>query len=66
MPGPYVVRTAPTSLNNGMTYVASYYPEGSDLKYVRPPFIRPNWTALGTTSIFPPFQASSTAFAANS
>jgi hypothetical protein len=36
MPGSYVFRTAPSKQNDGASYLASYYPEGTDLKYVRP------------------------------
>jgi hypothetical protein len=35
-PGAYVVRTAPSKQNDGASYLASYYPEGTDLRYVRP------------------------------
>jgi hypothetical protein len=35
MPGPYIVRTAPSMQNDGASYLASYYPEGTDLRYVR-------------------------------
>ena len=35
-PGAYVVRTAPTRQNDGASYLASFYPEGTDLRYVRP------------------------------
>ena len=30
------MRTAPTRLNDGTTYLATFYPEGTDMRYVRP------------------------------
>ena len=34
-PGPYVVRTAPTQTKDGTKYLASFYPEGTEMKFSR-------------------------------
>src|SRR5262249_31113575 len=36
VPGNYIVRTTSVKLNNGASYLASFYPEGTDMRYVRP------------------------------
>jgi hypothetical protein len=46
MPGAYVVRTAPSRQNDGASYLASFYPEGTDLRFVRavPAELDRTWT----------------------
>jgi len=34
-PGPYVVRTLATETKDGMSYLASFYPEGTEMKFSR-------------------------------
>ena len=34
-PGPYIVRTAATRLDDGSTFLSTFYPEGTDLQAVR-------------------------------
>jgi hypothetical protein len=36
MPGSYIVRTASSKQNDGASYLSTFYPEGTDLRYVRP------------------------------
>ena len=35
MPGPYVIRTAPTKSNDGMSYLATFYPDGTEVQFAR-------------------------------
>jgi hypothetical protein len=35
MPGPYVVRTAPIKSNDGMSYLATFYPDGTEVRRAR-------------------------------
>jgi protocatechuate 3,4-dioxygenase beta subunit len=35
MPGPYIIRTAATKSNDGMTYLATFYPDGTEVRLAR-------------------------------